>query len=295
MIQYVKRNQLNEKKYNACIATSIQSRIYAFSWYLDIVCDNWDVLVFNDYEAVMPLPWKKKFGVTYISQPFFTQQLGVFSIKEITEETILRFLKSIPNKFVKIDLQFNSKNKIDKKATTLKDNFILSVKKPYKELYKDFYKGRKSALKQSKKNLLSVDEITFDDLLKIAQQDYNHLVYTESDYKKLSLLSAKLKSNDQGFLLGVFTKEKTLVGGAIFLKDNFRITYLFSVMNAKGKRLNAATFLIDSALKEYAGKHYLFDFEGSMNVGIAGFFKSFGAENEKYTQLKMHAVQRVFI
>ncbi|WP_373942482.1 hypothetical protein OEG92_04340 [Polaribacter sejongensis] len=71
MIQYVKRKDLNILKYDACIENSIQSRIYAFSWYLDIVADNWDVLVLGDYKAVMPLPWKQKYFIKYITQPFF--------------------------------------------------------------------------------------------------------------------------------------------------------------------------------------------------------------------------------
>ena len=49
LIKYIQREHLDEEKYNDCIENSIQSNSYAFSWYLDIVCDNWDVLVLNDY------------------------------------------------------------------------------------------------------------------------------------------------------------------------------------------------------------------------------------------------------
>jgi hypothetical protein len=49
-------------KYDTCMAQSLNSRIYAFSWYLDAVADHWDVLVYGDYEAVMPLPWRQKMG-----------------------------------------------------------------------------------------------------------------------------------------------------------------------------------------------------------------------------------------
>ncbi len=45
LIKYIQREHLDEEKYNDCIENSIQSNSYAFSWYLDIVCDNWDVLV----------------------------------------------------------------------------------------------------------------------------------------------------------------------------------------------------------------------------------------------------------
>ena len=80
MIRFVNRNQIDVEKYNYCIEKAIQSRIYAYAWYLDIVADNWSVLVLDDYDAVMPLPWKIKYGIKYITQPFFTQQLG-FSIQ----------------------------------------------------------------------------------------------------------------------------------------------------------------------------------------------------------------------
>ena len=76
MIQYLKNNEIDIEKYDNCIKSSLNSRIYAFSWYLNIVADNWDVLVLNDYEAVMPLPFlKRKRNGTYWSyfapSPFF--------------------------------------------------------------------------------------------------------------------------------------------------------------------------------------------------------------------------------
>ena len=73
-----KETNLDVDKYDACIENSIQSRIYAFSWYLDIVADNWDVLVLDDYKAVMPIPWKKKYFIKYIAQPLFLSAIGCF-------------------------------------------------------------------------------------------------------------------------------------------------------------------------------------------------------------------------
>ena len=102
MIHYVKREDLEVAKYNECIENSIQSRIYAYSWYLDIVADNWDVLVFKDYEAVLPIPWKKKYFIKYITQPYFCQQLGVFSKDRVSKDFEYGMLKKIPYKFLKI-------------------------------------------------------------------------------------------------------------------------------------------------------------------------------------------------
>ena len=109
-IKYIHREHLDEEKYNQCIDTSIQSKIYAFSWYLDIVCNNWDVLVLNDYEAVMPLPWRKKYGIKYVYPPFWVLQLGVFS-KDVINEN--EFLTPLFNKFKFVELRTNTHNNFE--------------------------------------------------------------------------------------------------------------------------------------------------------------------------------------
>ncbi len=93
MITYIKRDALNIEKYNSCISNALNSRIYAYSWYLDIVTDTkWDVLVLDDYKAVMPLPKRQKYFINYIFLPPWSQQLGVFSIHKI-ESDLLNFFR----------------------------------------------------------------------------------------------------------------------------------------------------------------------------------------------------------
>ena len=159
MIRFEKRNQIDEEKYNDCISKSLQSRVYAYSWYLDVVANSWGVLVQNDYEAVMPLPFQKKYLILYITQPFFTQQLGVFSKQEISEELLRLFLKRIPRKFLKIALQFNSQNKFTSHKIIQKNNYILSLNSEYKTLYKNFSKGRKHSIQQGLKHEFDIVEI----------------------------------------------------------------------------------------------------------------------------------------
>ena len=79
MIKYLTRSHVNIEKYNNCISNAVNSRIYAYSWYLDIVADeNWDVLVLDDYVAVMPLPKRRKYFINYVYTPFWVLQLGIF-------------------------------------------------------------------------------------------------------------------------------------------------------------------------------------------------------------------------
>ena len=283
MIHYIKRKDLNVVKYDACIAHALQSRIYAYSWYLDIVADNWDVLVLNDYEAVMPIPWKQKYFIKYVAQPLFCQQLGIFSKETLPKELQDKLIKSIPNKFLKVSLNFNADNQVSGSNTTVKSNFLLPIENTLIENYKKFNKNRKRSLKKSQNNFLYVDVVNINALLLMAEKEKKYL--KNFKFTTLIKLITPLQDLEKGFLLGVYSKENELLGGAFFLKEKHRITYLFSVMNAEGKRLNAATFLIYDVLNTYIDKGWLMDFEGSNISGVADFFQSFGAKTANYSHL----------
>ena len=93
MIRIIKRRDLDLQKYDSCIDESLQSRIFAFSWYLDIAVEQWEVAVLNDYEAVMPLPVRQKFGISYVYPPFWILELGIFSKEPIDESVFIEKIK----------------------------------------------------------------------------------------------------------------------------------------------------------------------------------------------------------
>ncbi|WP_158841387.1 hypothetical protein [Polaribacter sp. L3A8] len=280
MIQYIKRKDLDVEKYDACIENSIQSRIYAFSWYLDIVAENWGVLVLDDYKAVMPIPWKKKYGIKYCAQPLFSQQLGVFSIEKITESLQEQMITIVSDKFVKFSLNFNADNSLTSKNIVSMKNYILELNLPYETLFKSFSKGRKHAVKVGEKKNLSIKNTTIAALINIQNKFYN---YPGFSAKKLSEISKTTLKTNNGLVLGVF-KDDVLIGGGLFLKSNNRITYLFSAFIDEGRKLQAASFLIKSIIKRNENSNFILDFEGGNLPNTAIFFKGFGAKFEEYQQ-----------
>lgn len=279
MIRYFKRIEIDDEKYNECIENSSNSRIYAFSWYLDCVADNWDALVLNDYETVMPLPWRQKYFIKYIYPPAWTQQLGVFSSKEIKEELILKFIKAIPKKFKKITIQFNSENILQTSESILvRKNYILELDKSNNELFDNFRKDRKARIKESITNNLIIENGNILNLIKISEDHYSFLKVTPKAYERLSKLSSLNSS-----IIKLVYYERELLGGVLFMKSKKRITYLFSVFTPKGKKLQAPSFIIQQILLKYQQTNLVFDFEGSMLEGVADFYKSFGSTPEKYS------------
>ncbi|WP_439127559.1 hypothetical protein [Polaribacter sp.] len=280
MIHYVKRKDLDTEKYNYCIENSLQSRVYAFSWYLDVVADHWDVLVLEEYKAVMPIPWKKKYGIKYVTQPYFCQQLGVFSIDTISKNQQEIFLKHIPKKYLKVTLSLNSKNiLISNNLNRL--NYFLKIPEDYKQLYKNFSKGRKHAIKVGEKEALEVKNTTANNLLRIHKKHYNFTIPEDKLIKLVKIANTKKAV----MVKGVF-KAGVLLGGAIFIVSNTRIIYLFSVFTEEGRKFQASSFLISIMLKGKENIGKILDFEGGNLENIGRFYRSFGAKEEHYSVFK---------
>ena len=275
MILYLKRAALDVEKYDLGIENSIQSRIYAFSWYLDIVADHWDVLVLNDYDAVMPIPWKQKFGLKYVTQPYFCQQLGIFSKEEISEEIQRQFIRKIPLKFLKVSLALNSHNLLI--GQQIKKNLSVKLNKNYESICKNYSKGRKHAIKVAEKNQLMVAETSIQSLIDIQKKFYQY----EFSEEKLQKLSIQLLHQQKGAILGIF-KDEVLLGGALFVFSTKRIVYLFSAFTELGRELQVASFLLNFMLTKNENSQLIFDFEGGNILNMGKFYRSFGAEEEIY-------------
>lgn len=280
MIRYLRNNEIDLTKYDTCIKTSINTRIYAFSWYLDCVADNWDVLVLNDYEAVMPLPWRQKYFIKYIYPPAWTQQLGVFSSNEISEKLVLDFIHAIPKKFKKVTVQFNSDNKLQLKNVTERVNYVLPLDKPYEEIYKGFNQNRKRGLKKALKSKnAKIKTISSKDFLEFYLNVPKNYAVNKNQIETLKkLVNSK---NDAIKIIGIYNVSK-LEASILLLIDAHRIINLVPITSYYGREQGLITLLLNNMIKNYENSTKILDFEGSMLDGVASFYESFGAKKKFY-------------
>ena len=280
MIKYITRANIDIESYDQCITQAVNTRIYAQSTYLDIVADNWDALVLNNYEAVMLLPWRRKYGIQYIYPPNWTQQLGVFSKTQIDADLVKKFLNAIPRKFLKTTIQFNADCPLSNQ--TNRNNYILKLDKTYAELFSNYRRDRKQRLKKYlTKNLEVVECNKLTDIVELFKADYRDKADLATlDFDKLIELSKMDSLNP--LILKINDSQDRLISGALFFKDKRRIYYLFSANSKEGKNLHANSGILDYMIQKYAATDYTLDFEGSMIPGVASFFKSFGSEAETY-------------
>lgn len=283
MIRFLKRNQLDIKLYDACIQKSNSAKIYAYSWYLDCVADNWDALVLNNYEAVMPLPWKRKYFIKYIYPPAWTQQLGIFTNKAISENVVNDFMNAIPRKFKKITIQFNSKNKNNLLKLEERNNFILPLNFSKKELIDQFNNNRKRDLNKAKATSLKMEkEINKSVFLDFYLNEDKNYTLT---LNQIDTLNNLLNCNNSSVNIWGIRDKKQLVAGLVWLKDQDRITYLLPIATSEAKNKGLPTLLVAELINQFSESNMILDFEGSMINGVADFYKSFGAVKEVYYTL----------
>ena len=289
MIQYIKRKDLNVEKYDTCIENSLQSRIYAFSWYLDIVADNWDVLVLDDYKAVMPLPWRKKHGIKYVYPPFWLLELGVFSLDK--NYNLNSFYNTLFTHFKFVELRLNTdyrkeednKNLLSKEMQTLPlvDNYDTLFKNYRKDRRKDLFKAKKLDLieKWNDKPEILID--LFKD--NVGKRTPNIIA---KDYETLNKIITICLEKKVGEILSVLDKNNNLVASGFFLKHKKTVTILVSSTDFKNRKNGANTFLIDRAIFKFEKNFDFFNFGGSSISSIAKYFLSFGSVTLKYSQVK---------
>jgi hypothetical protein len=295
LIKYIQREYLDEEKYNDCIENSLQSNSYAFSWYLDIVCDNWDVLVLDDYEAVMPIPWRKKYGIKYVYQPLWVLQLGVYSNEATNENEFLIHLFSI---FKFVELRMNTHNNVElySEFLQLKQCQKLVLNTTYSSILSKYRKDRKKDLqKATTADLIEKWNDHPSNLIELFKNNIGKRTpnIKENDYQNLEKLMAICIQKKVGEILAVYDKKNKLVASVFLLKHKNSITKLISSTNLKDRKNGANTFLIDRVIFKYHKDFSVFNFGGSSIKSVASFSKSFGAETEKYHQLKMNKLPKV--
>jgi len=280
-LKHLRNKSIDFKRWDNCIAQSKNHLTYAFSWYLDVVSPDWEALVSKDYEYVMPLPIKSRYGFPYLVQPVLTQQLGIFSKHDINEKIVEEFMKEIP--YFSYELNLNENNFYAN--ADIYPNFILDLNKPYKEIYEAYSKNSRRNIEKARRlNLKIQQKISEEDFLSFYFSVHKH--YLSPQQPVLQKLIEKGISENSLTLYGVLSANDNLIAELCLLKTNNRLTYLLPVSNAEGKNSSAMFFLIDYLIRENAEINAILDFEGSKIEGIARLYRGFGAKYHPYYILK---------
>ena len=283
MIKRITRKKLDVEKYTNCLNNAINYRIYAEYWYLDaLVGDNWDCYILNDYEAIMPLPYTKKLGIKFITQPIYCQQLGVFHGQNFSRNNFQKFEKKLHRNLVR-GYSFNEENtEMYEPKGKLKVNFILDLNKPYSEISDNYTSKRNKELRRTSRMNLVINEVNNLQNFQLLKDKYEY-IYTHKLEKKYISIFEKILKNGQLNVFDIFSKEHVLIGSQAMLFSKNRIICLSFARNKEEDKHNTSAYILDYIIKSNAEKNLIFDFEGSSLPAVAKFMEGYSPQKKCYS------------
>lgn len=272
------------EKWDRLIAESLAETIYPYSWYLDLVAENWSALVVDDYRFVMPVVWKKKAGMKYIYQPFYTQQLGVFSREYVDPELIRKLLRILYKKFRFAGINFNSKNLIGEEAPFIvddKSNYVLTLDRDY-DTHSSLYSSnaRRNIKKSMELSEYIERNLPVGELVRLKREN-DVIQRSEEEYGWMLDLFETILQREAGKIYAI-RHGSDVNAAAFFAFSKSRAIYLLSASSQVGKEERGMFRIVDAFIRDFAGSGLIMDFEGSNIPSVARFFGGFGAQAEIY-------------
>ncbi len=240
-IEIVPSNKINSSVWNQVINDSSNGLIYAQSHYLDAITDQWDALIINQYETIMPIPWKMKAGIKYAYTPPFVQQLGLIGAPiNLNLEGII---KRIYSSFRYGSILLNTGNSMAAKITQAnpKSNLLLNLQQPFSTIKTLFRKDHlQNVIKANKAGLVYTESITISQAVQFYQSTNGtktpHI--NQFHYQKMIDYCLSILLPQQNcFTRAVLKQDGSILSTALFLKDNKRI---YNIMNSTSMEGRAA-------------------------------------------------------
>ncbi|MFC0771653.1 GNAT family N-acetyltransferase [Terrimonas alba] len=290
-IRYIQRDKIDIEKWDHCITHSPNGLIYAYTYYLDHMAKHWLALVLNDYEVVMPLAWNRKFGISYLYQPFITAQLGIFG-PNMSAQLVEAFLYAIPKTFRFWDIYLNHQNVFPLQNFSLyqRKNYVLDLDKTYRELYRNYRENIQRNIKKAEQlGCKVVKGFDVKQVVTLAKEQMRTYSKESADnMERFCRLYDYLEKRGQATTYGVHSNNNELIASAVFFFSHNRAYYILVGNHPNGRTIGASHMLVDAFIKDHAGKKMLLDFEGSDIRNLAFFYSSFGAVEENYAAIKLN-------
>jgi hypothetical protein len=294
MVKYIPHSEIDFEKWDQCIENCLNGIIYPYSFYLDQVSPGWDALVSGDYEAVMPLPHRRKAGISYIFQPFFVQQLGVFSPQPVSKEMVSEFISNIPGKFRSVNYNLNTYNKTessDHYHVRERSTYELDLISPYEDLRKNYSENTLRNLKKAEKSKVFVTRSSSPDEVIHAFRAYRGKKIKNLNNPEYLMLKHLIYSGihrGNAMVYNAYTEQNNFCAGVVFFHSHRKSILIFSGNTPEAKKNGAMTAIIDQYIKDYAEKNITLDFEGSEDKNLARFYGGFGSKECLYLQLTIN-------
>ncbi len=273
-IEYIKNEDIDRALWDKCIARSVNGSSYAWSWYLDAVCQDWDALVYGKYLAVMPIPLKRFFGFQFYKQPHFLNKTNIYITNNKDVELFSKFSDTLKKHFTGIRIVTGNENLISENKYKKIQSYKLDLIPTYQNITAKYSDGFKKELENIRQKKIFFNTGLFPKGIGLLAGISGKL--SGKAVMKLGLLSSVVLRKKSGEIYGAFNKNNRLTAAVLFVSSHYKTNIVYVVQSKEAIKDKAVYGLINHYIKMHAEKALTLDFFG-LKFLDPGFFESIGA------------------
>lgn len=285
MIRWLRHSEIDPAVWDRNLASCAGAAWYGLYNTLEAASPGWDALVDQESGAQMPLPWRRKYGLHYLFQPFLVQHLGPFSAVPDPQLTA-RFLQALPQHFryADIHLMAGAIPALPNVRTEQRTNHALRMEQPLEELRAGYSENHRRSLRKAKKLGVQVEsDVASDEVIAVLEGSEQFRRWNVDAAARLAMRRILRATEAGGTGFGRMVRHaKGPVAVGWFVRHGNRIIFLKGLGTAEGRQLRAMHALLDQVIAEHAGSGVVLDFAGGNDPQLARFYAGFGAEPVVY-------------
>ncbi|MCK5028317.1 MAG: hypothetical protein KAR57_01695 [Bacteroidales bacterium] len=285
-IQYLKNHEINFVRWDNCINNALNGSVFAYSWYLNIICEDWAALVSGDYKYVMPLLFKSEFKKDIFYSHKLGQRLGVFSNLLLSEDIVAKFINTIPKYNSLISISLNKSNKLNSPEVKKLKTYELDLIQSYKKISEKYSNQFQKDLQKAKENKITITKgILPNDLINFSINKgvrSNPILNRKQDIHKLRMIIANSIRFSLGETYCAYDENNTMCAASFFIKSKRKLHLLYAAINKIGLKSNAFHLLIDKYIEVHSEKDLTLNIENVVSNNNVEFLLGIGAIECKY-------------
>lgn len=273
-----------------------RSLLYNAPWWLDATCGTgrWDAVIHQDPSgnviAALPFHQTRIRGLSTVITPPMTQWVSMLYVSGDISELHAVLFGRLPAVSI-LDLSFRQESDF---AVSEKDfpvhlrySYIIPSGIPIEQARDGYNEGLKRNLRQARENYTVHESHDIKGFLALYLSAHHQRKVKPPHWLEevVRRVFEQLQKRGCG-QLHIAMSEGTPVAGILTGWDQEAFYYLAGGRTGDERGASAHALLLDGAIERSRSAGKAFDFEGSMQPGVANFFQSFGATPSPYWQLR---------
>lgn len=291
MAYFVDQIMTEKENYRKFWSRVQEPELYNSPWWLDTVCGSggWDVIKSEGIASGYLPYYPTRLGrLKAILTPPMTQRIGMLTDFDGTIQ-LADLLKELPSTSIlklAIDPGIGTENLMKEYKISTRYTYVIRYRGELEDIRSGYSEGLRRNLKEAKELYEVMNSEDIATLLHLVKSSFTgNYPYLE---KLLPFIAKSLLERKVGNLK-IALEEGKPIAGILTGRDSRNTYYLAGGRIQDPKAASAHALLLDTVMEEAFRNRTTFDFEGSMQPGIANFFQSFGAEPFAFREVSRYS------